>query len=1384
MRPAYAGARAPSGRATLGMGGLGTRRQRYLFALLCLVSLTFPYSALIAAIASGVGGSTGPVAIGALALPKAVFPEVAMPKLQSAGAPQPGGGAGAGGAATRAGTSTRRAGTRSAGGRSGPPLITSSYSLLLQTAVGGVPSSAPGSAAVQALARALASAPVVVNVPVPSPSLPAGRPAVVLAPGAVASGPAPGPTDPAPSKAPAASNTSGSANSTTAPVVTTTTNESTTTTNESTTTKTESSSTTSQATTGGSTETPTQGSQPAYIAAPAQAPARSEQAAEQPSEAPGTSSSASLPEPSAASAEVVPTAEAPTAPSTGEAAAESAAETPAAPSPSESPRTRAADAEVNPEQGGTSAQSPSAQTQTSEAQARSPEPTESASSPATAESGTPGDAGPSSTQAATDEAAAPATSGAHPGTVAPISATTSTTASGTVKPISSALGSSAAGSPAGGSTSPAASAGAAPVSSQPGASGSEGATAGQAGGQSSPEGGLATSGSSEAQTSTAISTEGEGAAVGASKSLQSPAVPAAAGAPTGTAGSGGGSPGAGSPVAIASSEATPAAVGAAASEGRSSAAGEAEPAAGGARAPPATWEIQAANSVSVEVSGGELLVIADGVSSSRPLESVSGLAISGAGSLSVSSSLAMTWSYVGNGTLQISGAGILPITATGVTQATATGPADTLIGPAAASTWYVTGPDSGTVDGLAFTGFENLTGGSEAQQTFQFEPGGTISGVVDGGGDGFIEVVGQRGEVSSQAVDRHSGTLTVEGTPIVYTGMAPISFSSGSATISAGTAEVTVSSNGTTITVESPSMETQSISGITTLFSIEAGAVTLNGTYVFASGVIFKITAPKITIGSISATVINTGTGEVILTASSSNNGKDVAGVITGANPQALITITNTSITAGNVTITATASTAPETSLLPIANIDVNSVAEVELLGASSIVSSGEVKLTSNSVVKVKALTNELQGKPVETSLDAALAISEVSSRAITHVSGTSYIQVTGALTLLAVNITEVTTLANATARKDGAGIAVATVNTATKAYIDAVGAKPTKASTITIEADATDTAESTAKSSPGGATEDFGFLEKAVSPEELTKGNANVADQNSNTSSPIQIAAALAFTDLADETEAYVTGSNHLQAPSGAIVVHASSTNSAPTMADGSPTQATKGSGDVGVAVAIDLESVNTKAYVGGTTELEAPKSSLEAVMPSTGTTSDSYSATAISGRGDTEKFAVAGSVAITVLTINREATLLPSANVDTAYEGGSKEGELTLTTESAASSEANANSDLKVFNPQAPGAIRSDGLGLPLTRIYLPFKLREGTKDIHNGSKLRYSTNGGAPIGGLVEEGRYEVFALIDLPGEAGIASNWCRRPGSPKVSCRSSWNPPPRKVPNNDS
>jgi Ca2+-binding RTX toxin-like protein len=62
---------------------------------------------------------------------------------------------------------------------------------------------------------------------------------------------------------------------------------------------------------------------------------------------------------------------------------------------------------------------------------------------------------------------------------------------------------------------------------------------------------------------------------------------------------------------------------------------------------------------------------------------------------------------------------------------------DTLVGPAADSTWHITSNDAGDMGSVDFLEVENLVGGGGTDDMFEFDDGTRISGSIDGGAGGF-----------------------------------------------------------------------------------------------------------------------------------------------------------------------------------------------------------------------------------------------------------------------------------------------------------------------------------------------------------------------------------------------------------------------------------------------------------------------------------------------------------------------------------------------------------------------------------------------------------------------------------------------------------------------
>jgi len=101
---------------------------------------------------------------------------------------------------------------------------------------------------------------------------------------------------------------------------------------------------------------------------------------------------------------------------------------------------------------------------------------------------------------------------------------------------------------------------------------------------------------------------------------------------------------------------------------------------------------------------------------------------------------------------------------------------DTLIGPAVDSTWTLTGDGAGTLHGVTFAGFENLTGAPDTDDTFVIAEGGSLSGGVDGGDRGFDVLDVQRTATSAAytATGPQSGIVTLDGVTFTYAGLEPI----------------------------------------------------------------------------------------------------------------------------------------------------------------------------------------------------------------------------------------------------------------------------------------------------------------------------------------------------------------------------------------------------------------------------------------------------------------------------------------------------------------------------------------------------------------------------------------------------------------------------------
>ncbi|HEY6961294.1 MAG TPA: hypothetical protein VI408_05320, partial [Gaiellaceae bacterium] len=321
----------------------------------------------------------------------------------------------------------------------------------------------------------------------------------------------------------------------------------------------------------------------------------------------------------------------------------------------------------------------------------------------------------------------------------------------------------------------------------------------------------------------------------------------------------------------------------------------AAPIAASAPAAPSAWTVHG-TSVSVAASGSNVVVTVDGTSTTRAAADLTTLFVGGTsltidlsggplgglpisfdgGAISVTGGAGASWTYDG-GAGTITGNG-LAVSFTHVTSLNAGSGTDTLHGPAADSTWNVTGSGSGTVGGASFSGFESLVGAANNQDKFVIGPNGSLAGGVDGGPGGFDTLVlagGSYKNVTYRTVDKSSGSVMRDGNAIAYTGLEPvINNGSGANQSYSGTTgddAITIADDGTpdSFVITANTSESVQITNVSTIDSISIDTLDGNDSVTYQSidsafhGVVNVIGSGT---GSKSLIAANTGGGAWNLT--------------------------------------------------------------------------------------------------------------------------------------------------------------------------------------------------------------------------------------------------------------------------------------------------------------------------------------------------------------------------------------------------------------------------------------------------------------------------------------------------------------------------------------
>src|SRR5439155_25378609 len=140
-----------------------------------------------------------------------------------------------------------------------------------------------------------------------------------------------------------------------------------------------------------------------------------------------------------------------------------------------------------------------------------------------------------------------------------------------------------------------------------------------------------------------------------------------------------------------------------------------------------------ANAIANGSSGSNVTVSVNGASEARPASTVTAINVIGTGTTSLAvGATSSTWALSSGTAGTVTAAGLPSITFSNVSSISASGANNTLGGPAGDATWTVTGQNSGSVAGLGFSGFQNLTGAANNRAPLLAPTGGAPPGETQG----------------------------------------------------------------------------------------------------------------------------------------------------------------------------------------------------------------------------------------------------------------------------------------------------------------------------------------------------------------------------------------------------------------------------------------------------------------------------------------------------------------------------------------------------------------------------------------------------------------------------------------------------------------------------
>ena len=627
---------------------------------------------------------------------------------------------------------------------------------------------------------------------------------------------------------------------------------------------------------------------------------------------------------------------------------------------------------------------------------------------------------------------------------------------------------------------------------------------------------------------------------------------------------------------------------------------------------------------------------------------------------------------------------------------------DTLIGPDADSTWNVTGPDSGTVGGVNFSGIENLTGAADNQDTFVFDAGSSLSGRVEGGAGGFDTVVLSGGTYLSMvfnATGPDSGTILRDADVLAYAGMEPVTVIQPTAvadlTFNLDNEEylnvphsvrLADSSDPGRIIVESldaiPMFETHIFAKPTNSLTINLGestalfadslridALSLNADLIVdgqggrdevtvagnvtLNGHDLTIAAESIRVNG-GVTVDATGTatdGSISLIASDADNGQvdSLADLVLDlifdeavmGDATATVDLTGATLKGDDITVSATSSVSLATGEFSLGDLAVS----VAYAASDASVILEDTSIDAAGYVDIDAVSAVTATAVVaadsgttDEQTAAAIAVAVADSSATARISGSSRITAAGTVSLSAENTAATTATADGTNTDAGATLALSIILGNTKAYIDGTASIDDSGATPN-EADSIRVSATTTTTADTTSISTPGGTQKNASGG--NEAEDKLKDYGAKTADgDIGYAAGVAITYLRSDTEAYISSSGPIVSD-GEITIASTATPKGATSASGENTSSD--ATGVGVAVAIGIADVDTLAFIGGNADLTASAVNANAIV----NPGSAFETSAVSGAG-AGNTGVAGALALGTILVDTEAVVSGTASVD----------------------------------------------------------------------------------------------------------------------------------------